>query len=75
VLVEQFDHSFNIYPQSKHIRKQFFFWLQASKNSHILAVSDEDGYVSLFDTRRKFQSSASQRENAGLINFEGFDCC
>ncbi|XP_059451950.1 uncharacterized protein LOC132182663 [Corylus avellana] len=37
---------------------------KTSKNSHILAVSDEDGYVSLFDTRRKFQSSASQRENA-----------
>lgn len=35
-----------------------------SKNSHILAVSDEDGYVSLFDTRRKFSSSASHQENA-----------
>ncbi|XP_041003770.1 denticleless protein homolog [Juglans microcarpa x Juglans regia] len=34
------------------------------KNSHILAVSDEDGYVSLFDTRRKFSCSASHQENA-----------
>ncbi|KAG2714619.1 hypothetical protein I3760_03G036200 [Carya illinoinensis] len=34
------------------------------KNSYILAVSDEDGYVSLFDTRRKFSCSASHQENA-----------
>ncbi|TKY50456.1 Denticleless protein-like [Spatholobus suberectus] len=32
--------------------------------SHILAVSDEDGYVSLFDTRRKFPVTATFEENA-----------
>ena len=40
--------------------------LQTSKNSHIFAVSDEDGYVSLFDSRRKLPSFARHRENAGL---------
>ncbi|PQP96488.1 denticleless protein homolog [Prunus yedoensis var. nudiflora] len=34
------------------------------KNSHIVAMSDEDGYLSLFDTRRKFSASASFQENA-----------
>ncbi|KAH9790899.1 WD REPEATS REGION domain-containing protein [Citrus sinensis] len=38
--------------------------LQTSKNSHIFAVSDEDGYVSLFDSRRKLPSFACHRENA-----------
>ncbi|XP_015879303.2 uncharacterized protein LOC107415477 [Ziziphus jujuba] len=37
---------------------------KSNKNSHILAVSDEDGYVSLFDTRRQFASSSSHQENA-----------
>uniref|UniRef100_A0A2N9FUV7 Uncharacterized protein n=1 Tax=Fagus sylvatica TaxID=28930 RepID=A0A2N9FUV7_FAGSY len=37
---------------------------KTSKNSHILAVSDEDGYLSLFDTRRKLSSSVSHQENA-----------
>ncbi|KAL0014382.1 hypothetical protein SO802_001451 [Lithocarpus litseifolius] len=37
---------------------------KTSKNSHILAVSDEDGYVSLFDTHRKLSSSSSHQENA-----------
>ncbi|KAM5581736.1 denticleless protein [Rosa sericea] len=37
---------------------------KTSKNSHIVAMSDEDGYLSLFDTRRKFSASASHRENA-----------
>ncbi|EXC20336.1 Denticleless-like protein [Morus notabilis] len=37
---------------------------KSSKSSHILAVSDEDGYVSLFDTRRQFSSSSSHQENA-----------
>lgn len=44
-------------------------FLQTAKNSHILALSDEDGYVSLFDTRRKFSSSSSYQENAGFICF------
>ncbi|CAK7328115.1 unnamed protein product [Dovyalis caffra] len=38
---------------------------KTSKNSHIFAVSDEDGHVSLFDTRRKFPSFASHTEIAG----------
>ncbi|KAJ4834190.1 hypothetical protein Tsubulata_018880 [Turnera subulata] len=37
---------------------------KTSKNAHIYAVSDEDGYVSLFDTRWKFPSSACHRETA-----------
>ncbi|XP_062106922.1 uncharacterized protein LOC133818199 [Humulus lupulus] len=36
---------------------------KSSMSSHILAVSDEDGYVSLFDTRRHL-SSSSHQENA-----------
>ncbi|XP_065878395.1 uncharacterized protein [Euphorbia lathyris] len=35
---------------------------KTSKCSDILAVSDEDGYVSLFDTRKKFPSQASHKE-------------
>ncbi|XP_070661523.1 uncharacterized protein [Malus domestica] len=34
------------------------------KSSHTVAMSDEDGYLSLFDTRRKFSASASHQENA-----------
>ncbi|XVF60240.1 hypothetical protein PTKIN_Ptkin08bG0028900 [Pterospermum kingtungense] len=37
---------------------------KASKSSHIFAVSDEAGYVNLFDSRRKLSSVASHRENA-----------
>ncbi|XVF16355.1 hypothetical protein REPUB_Repub10bG0024400 [Reevesia pubescens] len=37
---------------------------KASKNSHFFAVSDELGYVSLFDSRWKFSSVASHQENA-----------
>ncbi|KAJ6751589.1 hypothetical protein OIU85_002061 [Salix viminalis] len=33
---------------------------KTSKYSHILAVSDEDGYVSLFDTRTKFPSEKAR---------------
>ncbi|KAK6256422.1 WD40 repeat - like 10 [Theobroma cacao] len=36
----------------------------ASKNSHIFAVSDEDGYVSLFDSRKKLSSAGLHQENA-----------
>ncbi|KAG8634993.1 hypothetical protein MANES_17G112600v8 [Manihot esculenta] len=35
---------------------------KSSKNSHVLAVSDEDGYLSLFDTRKNFPPYASQQE-------------
>nr|KYP54826.1 Denticleless protein isogeny [Cajanus cajan] len=37
---------------------------KTSKFAHILAVSDEDGYVSLFNSRRKFSETASFEENA-----------
>ncbi|KAK4751304.1 hypothetical protein SAY87_004786 [Trapa incisa] len=37
---------------------------QTSKLSHVLAVSDEDGYVNLFDTQKKFLASASNQENS-----------
>ncbi|KAH1080687.1 hypothetical protein J1N35_020448 [Gossypium stocksii] len=37
---------------------------KASKNSHIFAVSDEAGYVNLFDSRRELSSAASYHENA-----------
>lgn len=46
--------------------------LQTSKNSHILAVSDEDGYVSLFDSRRRHPSFASYQENAGLFSLSNY---
>ncbi|XP_021892022.1 denticleless protein homolog isoform X2 [Carica papaya] len=34
-----------------------------SKNSHIFAVSDEDGFMSLFDSRKKFHCRATYEEN------------
>ncbi|XP_010248601.1 PREDICTED: denticleless protein homolog isoform X1 [Nelumbo nucifera] len=37
---------------------------KSSKNYHLLAVSDEDGYVSIYDTHRKLPSLTSCRENA-----------
>ncbi|KAK7365184.1 hypothetical protein VNO80_14042 [Phaseolus coccineus] len=36
---------------------------KTAKFAHILAVSDEDGYVSLFDTRRKLPVTANFEEN------------
>ncbi|XP_058188183.1 uncharacterized protein LOC131304807 [Rhododendron vialii] len=36
---------------------------KTSKNSHILAVTDEDGYISLYNTRLKFASSSTCQEN------------
>ncbi|KAJ9152862.1 hypothetical protein P3X46_026374 [Hevea brasiliensis] len=38
---------------------------KTSKSSHILAVSDEDGYLSLFDARKKLPSHASHQECSG----------
>lgn len=46
--------------------------LQTSKNFHILAVSDEDGYVSLFDSRRRHPYFASYQENAGLFSLSNY---
>ncbi|KAI5665488.1 hypothetical protein M9H77_15341 [Catharanthus roseus] len=37
---------------------------KTAKNSHILAVTDEAGYISLYNTRQKFQSSSTHQENA-----------
>ncbi|XP_019442529.1 PREDICTED: denticleless protein homolog isoform X2 [Lupinus angustifolius] len=37
---------------------------KTSKFSHILALSDEDGYMNLFDTRRNLSSSTSFEDNA-----------
>ncbi|CAN1321964.1 Denticleless protein homolog [Linum perenne] len=40
-------------------------YCKTAKNAHILAVSDEDGYLSLFDTRRKVGT-----EKARIIEWE-----
>ncbi|GAV70234.1 WD40 domain-containing protein [Cephalotus follicularis] len=37
---------------------------KTSKSSHLIAVSDENGYLSLFDSRKKFHSFASHHDNA-----------
>ncbi|KAG9129285.1 hypothetical protein Leryth_015667 [Lithospermum erythrorhizon] len=37
---------------------------KTSKYSHILALSDEDGYVGLYNTRLKFLSSSTYKENS-----------
>ncbi|OIT32001.1 PREDICTED: denticleless protein homolog A-like [Nicotiana attenuata] len=37
---------------------------KTSKNSHILAVADEGGYVSLYNTRLKFPPSSTHQQNA-----------
>ncbi|CAI0456235.1 unnamed protein product, partial [Linum tenue] len=38
---------------------------KTAKNAHILAVSDEEGYLSLFDSRRKLSSATTRLENTG----------
>ncbi|KHN27454.1 denticleless protein homolog [Glycine soja] len=40
---------------------------KTSKFGHILAVSDEDGYVTLFDTRRNFPVTANFEENSEKV--------
>ncbi|XP_010528229.1 PREDICTED: denticleless protein homolog [Tarenaya hassleriana] len=40
-----------------------------SRNSHIFAVSDEDGHVNLFDSRKKAAASASHQENTEKTRF------
>ncbi|CAK9176156.1 unnamed protein product [Ilex paraguariensis] len=37
---------------------------KTSKSSHVIAVTDEDGYVSLYNTRSKFPSSSTYQQNA-----------
>ncbi|KAL6520215.1 hypothetical protein OROMI_032395 [Orobanche minor] len=37
---------------------------KTSKNSHILALTDEGGYITLFDTRKRFMDSSPYQENA-----------
>ncbi|KAL8248687.1 hypothetical protein R6Q59_005555 [Mikania micrantha] len=37
---------------------------KTNKNAHILAVTGEDGYVCLYNTRLKFSSSSTSAENA-----------
>ncbi|KAL3833130.1 hypothetical protein ACJIZ3_007866 [Penstemon smallii] len=37
---------------------------KTNKNAHILALTDEGGYVTLFNTRQKFGDSSSYQENA-----------
>ena len=47
----------------------YFSLSQTSKFGHILVVSDEDGYVTLFDTRRNFPVTANFEENSGFFAF------
>ena len=42
------------------------FYVQMSGNSHFLAVGDEDGFVSLYDTRQCLPSAASCMEKSGV---------
>lgn len=39
--------------------------LQTNKNAHILALTDEGGYIGLYNTRKKFTDSSHYGENAG----------
>ncbi|KAJ0254107.1 Transducin/WD40 repeat-like superfamily protein [Hirschfeldia incana] len=42
---------------------------KSNRNSQVFAVSDEDGYVSLFNSNRKFDSSATHQENTDNARF------
>ncbi|KAJ6965700.1 denticleless protein [Populus alba x Populus x berolinensis] len=48
---------------------------KTSKYSHILAVSDEDGYVSLFDTRTEFPSEKARISDWVAHQNAIFDVC
>ncbi|KAK6155219.1 hypothetical protein DH2020_009467 [Rehmannia glutinosa] len=37
---------------------------KTNKNAHILALTDESGYITLFNTRKRFMDSSSYQENA-----------
>lgn len=56
---------------SKKIRSEIMIFLkpcmQTTKYSHILALSNEEGFISLFDTSRKFPSPTCYERNAGLF--------
>ncbi|CAH2045156.1 unnamed protein product [Thlaspi arvense] len=42
---------------------------KSSRNSQVFAVSDEDGYVSLFNSSKRFASSSSHQENTENARF------
>ena len=76
-LLEIFRHpngvtNINIRGQVKFLLICKILTLQTSKNSHILAVSDEDGYVSLFDSRRRHPSFASYQEKTGFFSLSDY---
>ncbi|CAL1357050.1 unnamed protein product [Linum trigynum] len=52
-------------PYNEHSQLQFTEMGETAKNAHILAVSDEEGYLSLFDSRRNLSSAATRQENTG----------
>ncbi|TXG49247.1 hypothetical protein EZV62_025122 [Acer yangbiense] len=41
----------------------YYYHYYTSKNSHLFAVSDEDGCLNVFDSRKKFTSFASHHDN------------
>ncbi|KAF0913147.1 hypothetical protein E2562_020278 [Oryza meyeriana var. granulata] len=47
---------------------------KAEQISHLLAVADEDGYVGLYDTRRRLPSSSSALEKSGTCIQELIAC-
>ncbi|KAL2335722.1 hypothetical protein Fmac_016935 [Flemingia macrophylla] len=53
-----------LYHNAEHTIPLSLSFCNTSKFAHILAVSDEDGYVSLFNSRCKFSDTASSEENA-----------
>lgn len=52
---------------------RIFFSFQAEQISHLLAVADEDGYVGIYDTRRRLPSSSSSLGKSGSIGSPLFD--